>query len=144
MIILDTDHISVLQHEDSPKAVALLEKLEALPAEEVATTVATLEEQSRSWLSLIGRYTDVRQQVAYYDRLKAMFEFFAGWQVVRFDECAAEEFHRLRRQGVRIASTDLKIASITLANKATLLSANLRDFDRVPGLAVENWLTQSP
>ena len=68
MIILDTDHISVLQHEDSPKAVALLEKLEALPAEEVATTVATLEEQSRSWLSLIGRYTDVRQQVAYYDR----------------------------------------------------------------------------
>ena len=32
MIILDTDHISVLQHEDSPKAVALLEKLEPLPS----------------------------------------------------------------------------------------------------------------
>jgi len=78
MIILDTDRISVLQHEDSPKAAALLEKLEALPAEEVVTTVATLEEQSRSWLSLIGRYTDVRQQVAYYDRPKAMFKFFAG------------------------------------------------------------------
>jgi len=70
-----------------------------------------------------------------------MFEFFAGWQVIRFDESAAEEFHRLRRQGVRIASTDLKIASITLTNRATLLSANLRDFEKVPGLAVENWLT---
>jgi hypothetical protein len=82
MIILDTDHISVLQHEDSPKTVVLLEKLERLPPEEVATTVATLEEQSRSWLSLIGRYSDVRLQVAYYDRLKGMFEFFAGWQVI--------------------------------------------------------------
>jgi hypothetical protein len=68
MIILDTDHISVLQHEDSPKTVGLLEKLESLPPEEVATTVATLEEQSRSWLSLIGRYSDVRQQVEGADR----------------------------------------------------------------------------
>jgi tRNA(fMet)-specific endonuclease VapC len=142
MIILDTDHISVLQHEDSPKTVGLLEKLESLPPEEVATTVATLEEQSRSWLSLIGRYSDVRQQVAYYDRLKAMFEFFAGWQVIRFDEMAAEKFQQLRRQGVRISSTDLKIASIALVNNATLLSANLRDFHKVPGLVVKNWLVQ--
>jgi hypothetical protein len=56
MIILDTDHISVLQHEDSPKTVGPAGKTRILAAEEVATTVATLEEQSRSWLSLIGRY----------------------------------------------------------------------------------------
>ena len=142
MIILDTDHISVLQHEDSPKAIALLEKLEPLPSEEVATTAVTLEEQSRSWLSLIGRYTDVRQQVAYYDRLMAMFDFFAGWQVLRFSETAAEEFRRLRQVRVRIASTDLKIASVALVNGATLLSANLRDFEKVPGLQVENWLSE--
>ena len=29
MIILDTDHISVLQQEDSPKTVGLLENLES-------------------------------------------------------------------------------------------------------------------
>ncbi len=142
MIILDTDHISVLQHEDSPKAVALLDRLESLPPKEVATTAVTLEEQSRSWLSLIGRYTDVRQQVSYYDRLMAMFDFFAGWQVLRFSETAAEEFRRLRQERVRIASTDLKIASIALANGATLLSANRRDFEKVPGLCVEDWLTE--
>jgi predicted nucleic acid-binding protein len=34
----------------------------------------------------------------------------------------------------------LKIAPIALANDATLLSANLRDYERVPGLKVENWL----
>jgi tRNA(fMet)-specific endonuclease VapC len=142
MIILDTDHISVLQHEDSPKTVSLLEKLDPLPFAEVATTAVTLEEQSRSWLSLIGRYTDVRQQVAYYDRLMAMFDFFAGWRVLRFSEAAAEEFRRLRQVRVRIASTDLKIASIALVHGATLLSANLRDFEKVPGLRVENWLKQ--
>jgi tRNA(fMet)-specific endonuclease VapC len=34
---------------------------------------------------------------------------------------------------------DLRIASIALATNATLLSRNLRDFQRVPGLTVEDW-----
>jgi predicted nucleic acid-binding protein len=35
---------------------------------------------------------------------------------------------------------DLKISSIALEEGALLLSANLRDFERVLGLRVENWL----
>jgi tRNA(fMet)-specific endonuclease VapC len=122
MIILDTDHISVLQHEDSSKALALLQKLDSIPPEDIATTAVTVEEQARSWLSLIGRYTDVRQQVKYYDRLMAMVDFFAGWRLLRFNESAAEKFRRLRQERVRIASTDLKIAPIALVNNATLVS----------------------
>jgi tRNA(fMet)-specific endonuclease VapC len=34
---------------------------------------------------------------------------------------------------------DLKIAATALANQALLLSANRSDFERVPGLRVENW-----
>jgi predicted nucleic acid-binding protein len=34
----------------------------------------------------------------------------------------------------------LKIGSIALEAGALLLSANLRDFENVPGLRVENWL----
>ena len=37
---------------------------------------------------------------------------------------------------------DLKIACIALVHNALLLSANLRDFQQVPGLRVENWLTE--
>ena len=35
---------------------------------------------------------------------------------------------------------DLKIAAIALVNQATLVSGNRQDFDRVPGLRVENWM----
>ena len=41
---------------------------------------------------------------------------------------------------IRIGTNDLKIGSITLVNEALLLSANLRDFEQIPGLLVENWL----
>jgi tRNA(fMet)-specific endonuclease VapC len=140
MTVLDTDHISVLQHDDSSAGESLAKKLETLPNDEVATTAITLEEQARSWLSLIGRYSDVRQQVAYYERFVAIFDFFADWLALQFDDRAAAEFQRLRSQRVRIATTDLKIASIALVHNAILLSANLRDFEKVPGLRVQNWL----
>jgi len=35
---------------------------------------------------------------------------------------------------------DLRIAGITLAHDATLLTRNSVDFEQVPGLRVENWL----
>lgn len=140
MIVLDTDHISLLQHRDSLQAEALRQRVLALPTEEVAVSAPTLEEQARTWISLIGRYSDVRQQVAYYARFVGMFRFFAAWQIPPFDERAAEEFRRLRSERVRIGVTDLKIAAIALVHAATLVSRNLRDFNTVPGLRVENWL----
>ena len=57
-----------------------------------------------------------------------------------FQESAAGRFDELRRQRVRIGTMDLKIAAIALANDALLLTANWRDFAKVPGLRVENWL----
>ncbi|MEK6262577.1 MAG: type II toxin-antitoxin system VapC family toxin [Planctomycetota bacterium] len=52
----------------------------------------------------------------------------------------AEHYRRLRSARLNVGAFDLKIAAITLANEATLLSRNLKDFKRVPGLSVENWL----
>ena len=140
MIILDTDHISVLQRRDSLNSAALQERLEAAYPETVATTVISVEEQTRGWLALIGRYPEVHRQIQYYDRLIAIFDFFAEWELLPFDTPAADEFQRLRKERIRIATLDLKIASIALTSGATLLSANLRDFSRVPGLHIDNWL----
>jgi tRNA(fMet)-specific endonuclease VapC len=55
---------------------------------------------------------------------------------ISLTEQAADVFARLRRQRIRIGSQDLKIAAIALIENAMLLSANLRDFQKVPGLRV--------
>ncbi len=62
------------------------------------------------------------------------------WTVLPWDEDTAAMFASLRKQGVRIGTLDLRIASFALAYDAVLLSRNLRDFQQVPGLRVENWL----
>jgi tRNA(fMet)-specific endonuclease VapC len=139
MIILDTDHISLLQYRDSLQAFALQARLDALPPNDVVTTVITMEEQLRGWLALIRRYADVHRQVAYYDRLINLLAFFAEWYILPFDQRAAEEFERLRQQRVRIGTMDLKIAAIALVHNTTLLSGNRQDFQQVLGLHVEDW-----
>ena len=97
MIILDTDHISALQYRDAPKAFALQARLETPSPDEIATTAITVEEQMWGWLGLIRRYTDVHRQVAYYERLVRLFDFFAEWQILPFDQRAADEVKRLRQ-----------------------------------------------
>ena len=138
MIILDTDHLSALQYRAAPTAFALQSRLESLPLEDIATTAISVEEQMRGWLGLIRRYPDVHSQVQSYERLIRLFDFFAQWQILPFDQRAADEFTRLRREGIRIGTMDLKIASIVVVHGGTLLSGNSRDFRQVPGVQVED------
>jgi len=46
----------------------------------------------------------------------------------------------LERKGTPIGSNDTLIAAETLALGATLVTDNMREFSRVPGLLLENWL----
>lgn len=141
MIILDTDHVSILKYREHPRAKKLKEKLIAAAANEtLATTIVSAEEQMRGWMAEIHRERDVHKQVQYYSELSGIFAFFSTWRVELFDESAAEEFYRLRGMRIRVATQDLKIASIARSRDALLLSANLRDFARVPDLRVENWV----
>ena len=66
--------------------------------------------------------------------------FFADWRILPFDDAAADQFKSLRSRRIRIGTMDLKIASIVLVYDATLLSGNIQDFEKVPGLRVEDWL----
>lgn len=53
----------------------------------------------------------------------------------------AEIRSTLERRGTPIGPNDLLIAAHALALGLTLVTDNIREFSRVEGLAVENWLT---
>lgn len=48
--------------------------------------------------------------------------------------------HHLTRQGTPIGPNDLLIASHAIASDLTVVTDNVGEFSRVPGLKVENWL----
>jgi tRNA(fMet)-specific endonuclease VapC len=56
------------------------------------------------------------------------------------DQRYAEVRHHLAAQGTPIGPNDLLIAAHALAADLTLVTANTREFERVPSLRVDNWL----
>ena len=74
-----------------------------------------------------------------YERIQRHLQTFRDLTVLPFDLAAANQFEMLRQAQIRIGSMDMKIAAICLANDATLLSRNLRHFQQVPDLKVEDW-----
>jgi tRNA(fMet)-specific endonuclease VapC len=140
MILLDTDHISALQFDENAAAARLRSRLEALARSELSTSVITVEEQLRGWLAAIHSRTKPSDQVVFYERLRLLVRFFASWTVLPFDATAVAEFERLQKAKIRVGTMDLKIASIALSHGCTLLTANSRDFEKVPGLRIEDRL----
>lgn len=140
MIVLDTDHINILQNQSGAEYATLMARMTASVDQHFATTTVTLEEHMRGWLALINRSSDPHRQVLAYAKLNAMVDYFSRWVRLAFDDRAADLFRQLRSQRVRIGTMDLKIAATTLFHGALLLSANLRDFQQVPNLQVEDWL----
>jgi tRNA(fMet)-specific endonuclease VapC len=52
---------------------------------------------------------------------------------------AAEIRAHLAKAGTPIGPYDLQIAAIAIANNATLVTHNTREFQRVPGLLIDDW-----
>ncbi|MFL5244241.1 MAG: type II toxin-antitoxin system VapC family toxin [Gemmataceae bacterium] len=140
MILLDTDHLSVLWFARDRQNSNLGNRLVDSADKRIATTVVTLEETLRGWLAEINRLREFDKQITVYEKLVQAVERFGRWEIVAFDRPAVETLLTLVQLRVRIGVMDLKIASIALVHNALLLTANLKDFRRVPGLRVENWL----
>ena len=66
-------------------------------------------------------------------------------RLLDFDLESANEFGRvridLRRQGIEVPTPDLMIGSVALIYDFTLVTHNVVDYRRIPGLRIEDWLS---
>ncbi len=79
--------------------------------------------------------------------LTALENFIAPLTVVDFNLEAAKKAacvrDTLQKQGTPIGSYDIQIAAIALSLDMILLSNNTREFERIKGLKLENWVATS-
>ena|SRR5215471_6356209 len=137
LYVLDTSIVGFAQQQHPE----FLHHLQNLPAgSAVVTTIITLGEDLGGWLPACRRAVDGAARVRAYGRLQRGQEFYQRLRCLPFDESAAAIFDQLLRQKTRIGKNDLAIAAITLSVSGILVTRDVVDFGRVPGLIIENWV----
>ncbi|MGI0491007.1 type II toxin-antitoxin system VapC family toxin [Alkalinema pantanalense CENA528] len=137
MYLLDTDHLSLIQRGSS-LGQTLLTRLIATN-QPFATTIVTYEEQSRGWLAYLSNAKTSDAQVIAYGFLQNHTLHYREIDLLPFSTAAAQIHQNLRQSYLRLGNNDLKIAAITIAHQATLLTRNTKDFGQIQTLTLEDW-----
>ena len=76
--------------------------------------------------------------------LQALEGFLIPFEIVDYDYAASAEYGKIRvnleKQGQVIGGMDMQIAGHALALDAILVTNNIKEFERVEGLRLDNWI----
>ena len=129
--LLDTDTFSVAARDGSQP---LRQRLAQVATQDIALSAIALGEIEFG----LARHTPPERIVRRIATLRASF------QVMAVGDSVAAVYGTLRqdlqRRGTPIGPNDMWIAAHALAENLTLVTGNEREFSRVPGLRIENWL----
>ncbi len=128
MKILDTDHcVAILRKRLDPQVLLRQTDAVAISSISMAELVHGAHRSAR-----------VSENLSRIDDLAGIIE------VLPFDEACARIFgaikHELQQRSSVIEDLDIQIASVALRHTAILVSHNQKHYQRVQGLALEDWL----
>lgn len=133
--LLDTN-ICIYIIKKFPEKV--IKKLEAIIKSEVKNEIYL------STITVSELYYGVEKSTQADKNREALQGFLTPFQVVNFDLRSAEIFGQVRasleKKGTVIGPYDLQIASVALAYDCILVTNNTKEFGRVKGLQLENWV----
>ena len=138
MHLLDTDTLTHL-HAGHPQVIA---HVRAVDDPVVGTTIITKSELLRGRIDFLLKAATGAELLRAQQWFTRTEELLAQILIIPFDEIAAAQFDRLQVNKAyrKIGRADLLIASIALANRATLVTRNVRHFRQIHGIRVINWV----
>jgi tRNA(fMet)-specific endonuclease VapC len=133
--VLDTDIFSLYRRSD-PELDA---KIDAHAVHELSITVITVEEEVSGWYRLLRKVRGPGELARVYERLAEAIPVLARWPILPMPQSAITRYEMLKGMNLNVRKMDLRIAAIVLESGAILVTRNVRDFQRVPELQIENW-----
>ena len=129
--MLDTN-ICIYAIKNKPEQV--LKQLHALLDDGICISSITLAELAHG----------VRKSLYPEKNEEALLQFLSILDILEFNDLAAMEYGRicayLQRQGTPIGTMDMLIAAHAKSEDLVLVTNNLREFERVPQIKLENWV----
>jgi tRNA(fMet)-specific endonuclease VapC len=135
LYIFDTDTLSLYEHGH----VAIHNRASALAPGELAVTVLSVEEQIAGRFAKVRRARQVDEIARAYYGLANTIGMLSRFPILSYTEPAIARYDHLLTLKLGVGKMDLRIGAVALENCGIVVTRNLRDFQRIPNLSVENW-----
>ena len=134
--VIDSD-IFTLARAFHPMVCARITAAAAI--HDVAVSVITVEEALGGWYTLLRKARTIVETELAYEELAATARQLTDYDILSFPRSAIVRLDGLVNLKLGVKKNDLRIAAIALDAGAIVVTRNLRDFRRVPGLTCEDW-----
>jgi tRNA(fMet)-specific endonuclease VapC len=138
LYLLDTDTMTLWLYENANVRA----RFDAVAkTDRVAVSLITRVELLRGRFEAVLKAANRAEWLQAQERLLRTEAALEDVEVVPVTEAAADQFDTLRaiKKLNKMGRGDMLQASIALANSATLVTRNTKDYANVPGLKLENW-----
>ncbi len=137
LYLLDTNTLS----ETLKGNQRLLPRLSALTGDTVAIPIVAWYEVISGRVESLLKAANIDDLLVAQSRFEKDFEDLKDWILFGITPDAARHFEKFLKDKKRrkMKRDDLLIACIALANRAVLVTRNVKDFANVPGLTLQNW-----
>ena len=104
----------------------------------------TDEEIAVSFMTVAELYYGAEKSTEPAQNTRLVEKYLLSIKVLHTDDAILREFGKLksslRRQGYKLADADLLVAATCLARCDLLVTGNIRHYERISGLRLDNWL----
>ena len=136
--LFDTDHLSILQRKAGAEYLCLSTWMAQFTPADFACCVVSLHEQVVGAHAFLNQAKNSAGLIRGYQLLERLPRDFLTFALLPFEAPSATIYDGLLAQNLRIGTMDLRLAAIALSHDLTILTRNLRDFGRIPGLKIKD------
>ena len=134
--LLDTDALSLFQRQHP----ALTSRVHAHPPASLFLASITIQEQAQGWLAALNAARSEQHLAETHHLLvRLLVPSWGQFAILPFNEQAIVRFASLRILKLNVGANDSRIASVALEHNLIVVTRNIRDFGRVPGIVTEDW-----
>jgi len=138
--LLDTDTISHYLRNNLAVHAAVVAHRQHV----IELPIIAIEEIWDCWTTMVRRAKTDTDRGRAYDRLTNSLNELRRWAVQSFTTSALNQYSVLKSLKLNVRANDMKIAAIALECEAVVVTANTRDFERIPGLKIVDWTLRFP
>jgi tRNA(fMet)-specific endonuclease VapC len=133
--LIDTDTFSLFLQTD----LIVTHNVFAHLFDTLLVSLVTVQEMWNGWATAIARAKTPAQLALGQSRLAFTLNELRNWTVVPMSAAAIARYESLKKQKLNVGGNDMRIAAIALETGATVVTRNLSDFTRIPGIVIEDW-----